>query len=913
MALYHPLQNPDTEIRLLHIADAVPPQPIQCSMTTVSLVEWSDEYRVFLNRVIEYFSAGAAGAPGAATAATRNINAIPHPREYDVWVSFRKQQLGDAFQPGPQVDDDDDYSSTTDPQLSRFTWGDYETISYTWGSETNDTKHTISVNGISVTIGDSLHSALSCFRDEGRYRPGSGVGLWADAICLNQADIQEKSVQVGRMRDIFAWSARSVIWLGRRLPWFDEPSRAPRITVTEYAERLGELLPVILDFAAKYEHKSEGSGSTGSKPLNRVAMDPAEFLAVSNSTLAARDTGGMPRLELEPPADESHPDVATIPSLGDELNMGALTFDNDGTEKVGSSSDWDTDTGWLGSSGESLSESSSDCGPEDFAWGTGATPDSEFLEFIEYLWSFTDLLLIKSPDLGRDWSPASAENAELQICARGLLASLIPLFSHDYWTRVWIIQELVFSSTSSILYLAGAKLKLARLADAASFVGHESTVESDTSLTDYEVRLVTIPGVILQVVGDAHEKCELWDRGWTDPSDRRPWMYRGPLLLCVVNQSTIPADKLYAAHGLLRPALASAISIDYGKPTQRVARDATLALIREMGTIPHFPWSRPFHDPDLPSWAVDLTQGRTYIEVLCPRLGFFIHPRDFGPWDADEFFQRQVKHGSSGGESWRILVIKATRMDTVDGVTAYPNYRGSEIARDAKMAATHANFSFTNTRRAEHSYPNDEAVLSDLSRLLGMRLGRSRMTLEDLGALSKLAHKGRWPANVTADQIVDLHHTALFLDANASFVLWGFKSLDSLLPARAESGDVEEEEEEEGSSENGGIPKWLTGDERRLATRRRRILKQCELFNRDCRHFRLVTTANGWLGMADRFVKSGDELFVLEGCAHGLVVLRPFPGEDCCYEFIGMAKVPRLRKEMREKWKGAFEMTLHLR
>ena len=247
------------------------------------------------------------------------------------------------------------------------------------------------------------------------------------------------------------------------------------------------------------------------------------------------------------------------------------------------------------------------------------------------------------------------------------------------------------------------------------------------------------------------------------------------LLFGVFSQSTTPTDKLYAVHGLLRPAIASAISIDYDKPTQRVARDATLALIRETDIIPHLFWSRPFQDPDLPSWAFNLTQGRTYIEVLCPRKSIFIqHPDEFGPWDADEFFQRQVKHESSGGESWRTLVIKATRMDSVDGVAAYPDYRGTEIARDAKMAATHADFSFTSTRRAEHSYPDDDAVLYSLSKLLGLRFGRGGITLEDLGHSPQIsAKRGGWPASITADQIVNMNHTALFLDANANFCSMG--------------------------------------------------------------------------------------------------------------------------------------------
>jgi len=84
------------------------------------------------------------------------------------------------------------------------------------------------------------------------------------------------------------------------------------------------------------------------------------------------------------------------------------------------------------------------------------------------------------------------------------------------------------------------------------------------------------------------------------------------------------------------------------------------------------------------------------------------------------------------------------------------------------------------------------------------------------------------------------------------------------IPVRAESRSEEDGSSDDESSQNG-----LTKEgQRRLTTRERRILKQCELFNQDFRQFRLITTANGWFGMADRFVKSGDELFVLEGCAH---------------------------------------------
>jgi len=49
-------------------------------------------------------------------------------------------------------------------------------------------------------------------------RPRRGVRLvWVDAICINQADDQEKKHQVDRMRDIYSNCTRVVLWLGSDL------------------------------------------------------------------------------------------------------------------------------------------------------------------------------------------------------------------------------------------------------------------------------------------------------------------------------------------------------------------------------------------------------------------------------------------------------------------------------------------------------------------------------------------------------------------------------------------------------------------------------------------------------------------------------------------------------------------------
>ena len=73
---------------------------------------------------------------------------------------------------------------------------EFESLSYTWG----DPKITepILVNGHVLNITTNLNAALLALRKTNEERV-----LWVDAICINQADVQERSEQVLRMRDIY--------------------------------------------------------------------------------------------------------------------------------------------------------------------------------------------------------------------------------------------------------------------------------------------------------------------------------------------------------------------------------------------------------------------------------------------------------------------------------------------------------------------------------------------------------------------------------------------------------------------------------------------------------------------------------------------------------------------------------------
>lgn len=70
----------------------------------------------------------------------------------------------------------------------RYAWGDFEALSYCWGSDKRVCDLTI--NGALVKIPESLNAALEEIRKLPEIR--AGMRIWCDAICINQDDAQER-------------------------------------------------------------------------------------------------------------------------------------------------------------------------------------------------------------------------------------------------------------------------------------------------------------------------------------------------------------------------------------------------------------------------------------------------------------------------------------------------------------------------------------------------------------------------------------------------------------------------------------------------------------------------------------------------------------------------------------------------
>jgi len=83
----------------------------------------------------------------------------------------------------------------------------YTALSYTWGNA--NCSSDIFVNGTKRGVSPNLASALRHLRHQ-----KETISLWADAVCINQADDLEKTAQLFIMDDIYRDAEEVLVWLG---------------------------------------------------------------------------------------------------------------------------------------------------------------------------------------------------------------------------------------------------------------------------------------------------------------------------------------------------------------------------------------------------------------------------------------------------------------------------------------------------------------------------------------------------------------------------------------------------------------------------------------------------------------------------------------------------------------------------
>lgn len=84
----------------------------------------------------------------------------------------------------------------------------YEAISYVWGAKSGS-ERVFLLSGGYLLATRNLLSALRRLRHARESRV-----LWADALCINQNDLDERSVQVAQMATIYSRASKVLVWLG---------------------------------------------------------------------------------------------------------------------------------------------------------------------------------------------------------------------------------------------------------------------------------------------------------------------------------------------------------------------------------------------------------------------------------------------------------------------------------------------------------------------------------------------------------------------------------------------------------------------------------------------------------------------------------------------------------------------------
>lgn len=83
----------------------------------------------------------------------------------------------------------------------------YEALSYVWGDLFDP--QSITLNGHPFYVTSALNTALLHLRSRTEERR-----FWVDALCINQADVEERNEQVRMMGRIYAGARRVLVWLG---------------------------------------------------------------------------------------------------------------------------------------------------------------------------------------------------------------------------------------------------------------------------------------------------------------------------------------------------------------------------------------------------------------------------------------------------------------------------------------------------------------------------------------------------------------------------------------------------------------------------------------------------------------------------------------------------------------------------
>ncbi|KAH7384641.1 heterokaryon incompatibility protein-domain-containing protein [Pyrenochaeta sp. MPI-SDFR-AT-0127] len=128
----------------------------------------------------------------------------------------------------------------------------YIALSYMW-DQGSQHKY-IECQGTKIRVGENLWNFLQQYRENMSTKqyhardPVIAPRLWVDAVCINQADIDERGHQVSQMRDIYTGADSVIVWLG-----LAQGSEELAFVLTRYPSLLkpGEMSAALVDLLNK--------------------------------------------------------------------------------------------------------------------------------------------------------------------------------------------------------------------------------------------------------------------------------------------------------------------------------------------------------------------------------------------------------------------------------------------------------------------------------------------------------------------------------------------------------------------------------------------------------------------------------------------------------------------------------------
>ncbi|KAE8442962.1 hypothetical protein EG329_002500 [Mollisiaceae sp. DMI_Dod_QoI] len=233
MAFYQPLDVARNEVRMLKIVDSIDGNHqdlVHCELETVSLDSFTPEFKMFsekhdISSMESHHEITKAWLKECSPTIKRVMDDTEESDYIQLdWVKDTIVAItsdSSRCPPLPKAPPSDlrEVSLYSGPipgkdtyflHVPRFEWGDFEAISYCWGSDKLE-RHII-VNKTLVDIPRNLEALLQRVKEIPEMK--TGMKFWVDALCIDQRNVEEKNHQVKLMKDIYIKAFAVIVWLG---------------------------------------------------------------------------------------------------------------------------------------------------------------------------------------------------------------------------------------------------------------------------------------------------------------------------------------------------------------------------------------------------------------------------------------------------------------------------------------------------------------------------------------------------------------------------------------------------------------------------------------------------------------------------------------------------------------------------